>query len=134
MAAFYLDEDLPLRLARLLVDRGHFAVTTDDERRKGAPDARQLIYAAGQGWIFLTHNGDHYRLLHDAWLTWTDVWRIDRRHAGIIALPHVNATDLTRVTETIHQLVHDSDGSFEDALYERTGAGGWRRWPRQPHG
>jgi hypothetical protein len=33
VAAFYLDEDVPLRLARLLIDRGHFAVTTDDEPR-----------------------------------------------------------------------------------------------------
>ncbi|HEY8742483.1 MAG TPA: DUF5615 family PIN-like protein [Chloroflexota bacterium] len=69
MAAFNLSEDLPLRLARLLIDRGHVAVTTDDEQRKGAPDARQLMYAAERGWKFLTHNGAHYRLLHDAWLT-----------------------------------------------------------------
>jgi hypothetical protein len=130
VAGFYLDEDLPLRLARLLIDRGHFAVTTDDERRKGAPDARQLMYAAEQGWTLLTHNGDHYRLLHDAWLTWTHVWHIERRHAGIVVLPHSVAAELTRVAEAIHQLVRDRNVSFEGVLYERTAAGVWRRWPR----
>jgi hypothetical protein len=130
VAAFYLDEDVPLRLARLLIDRGHFAVTTDDERRKGAPDARQLMYAAEHEWVLLTHNGDHYRLLHDAWLTWTDVWHVERRHAGIIVLPHVIATDLGRVADAIHQLVSDRGVSARGSLYERTAAGSWRRWPQ----
>jgi hypothetical protein len=59
MAAFYLDEDVSLRLARLLIDRGHHVATTDEEGRKGAPDARQLLYAAARGWTLLTNNADH---------------------------------------------------------------------------
>ncbi|MDQ6909148.1 MAG: DUF5615 family PIN-like protein [Chloroflexota bacterium] len=55
-------------MARLLADRGHHVVTTDEEGSKGAPDARQLLYAAARGWTLLTNNADHYRLLHDAWL------------------------------------------------------------------
>ncbi|MDQ6604143.1 MAG: DUF5615 family PIN-like protein [Chloroflexota bacterium] len=55
-------------MARLLADRGHHVVTTDEEGRKGAPNARQLLYAAARGWTLLTNNADHYRLLHDAWL------------------------------------------------------------------
>jgi hypothetical protein len=68
MAAFYFDEDVPEDLVPLLTERGHIVATTRSEGRKGAPDPRQLLYAAGRGWILVTLNRGDYRLLHDACL------------------------------------------------------------------
>lgn len=131
MAAFYLDEDIVQRLARLLVDRGHTAATTDDERRKGASDARQLLYAADRNWVLLTNNGEHYRLLHDAWLTWGHEWGVARQHAGILILSHVVAADLPLLAEAIRQIVSDDGIVLATALYEWSPTSGWRRWPRR---
>ncbi len=71
MAAFYFDEDVAEDLLPLLAERGHTIVTTRMEGRKGAPDPRQLLYAAGRGWTLVTLNRGDYRLLHDAWLMWS---------------------------------------------------------------
>ena len=76
MAAFYCDEDMAIALVTLLRDRGHTATYTYPERRKGAPDPHQLLYAAVRGWIFLTHNRDDYQMLHDAWLLWSRTWQL----------------------------------------------------------
>jgi len=130
VAAFYLDEDVALRLARLLEERGHTFITTDEERRKGAPDARQLLHAANRRWVFLTNNSGHFRLLHDAWLSWSNVWSVARRHSGILVLPHVVAADLPGVAAAIHQLVSDPVVSLDTALHELSPGLGWTRWPR----
>ena len=130
MAAFYLDEDVALRLARLLTDRGHVVATTEQERCKGAPDARQLLHAAERGWVLVTNNGDHYRLLHDAWLTRSHAWGAGVPHNGILILPHVVAADLPLLAEAIDQLVRDPAAPLASTLYEYASATGWRRWPR----
>jgi len=130
VAALYLDEDVSLRLARLLVDRGHHVVTTDEEGRKGAPDARQLLYAAVRGWTLLTHNADHYRLLHDAWLMWSHEWGYTHRHGGILVLSHVITADLPHVAEAIHQLVSDPATVLDTTLYTWTRTTGWKRFPQ----
>lgn len=129
MAAFYLDEDVSLRLAHLLVAHGNHVATTDEEGRKGASDARQLLFAAERGWTLLTNNGDHYRLLHDAWLVWAHEWGIMHRHAGILVLPHVVATDLARVAEAIHQFASDPATMLDASLATWTPMAGWKQWP-----
>lgn len=130
MAAFYLDEDVSPRLARFLIERGHHVATTDDEGRKGAPDARQLLHAAARGWILLTGNAYHYRLLHDAWLMWSRAWGYSGRHAGIVIVPHVVAADLPRIGEAIHRLVSDPGITLAAALHGLTPEMEWKRWPR----
>ncbi len=129
MVAFSLDEDVSLRLAYLVVERGHRVATTDEEGRKGASDARQLLFAAERGWTLLTNNGDHYRLLHDAWFVWAHEWGYTRPHAGILVLPHVIAANLPRVAEAIHQLVSDPETVLDTTLLTWGPATGWRRWP-----
>jgi hypothetical protein len=105
-------------------------VTTDEEGRKGAPDARQLLHAAAWGWTLLTNNADHYRLLHDAWLMWSHEWGSVRRRAGIRVLPHVIAADLPEVAEAIHQLVSDPATVLDTTLFAWAQTTGWRQWPR----
>ena len=118
-----------MRLAHLLIDRGHRVATTDEEGRKGASDARQLLFAAEREWTLLTNNGDHYRLLHDAWLVWAHEWGYMRRHAGILVLPHVIAADLPRVAEAIDQLVSDPAIALDSILSTWAPMTGWREWP-----
>lgn len=103
MAAFYLDEDVAIRLARLLADRGHVVAATEQERRKGAPDA---------------------------WLTWSHAWGVARRHSGILVLPHVIAADLPLVAAAVHHLASRPDTLLDATLNEWDPATGWRRWPR----
>ena len=127
MAAFYLDEDAPEDLARLLAVRGHFAVTTRAEGRKGVSDERQLWHAAERGWIIVTMNRRDYRLLHGAWLLWTHEWRIQSPHAGILILDHLLPADVPRAADTIHDLVHDGDTRLRNGLYDWGRNTGWRR-------
>jgi predicted nuclease of predicted toxin-antitoxin system len=90
MASLYLDADVPLRLAGLLTSNGHPTRTTQDEDRKTAGDDEQLLYAARQGWVLITHNKDDFLLLHDAWRRWGMV----PSHAGILLMEQAPADEL----------------------------------------
>jgi hypothetical protein len=56
VAIFYADESISFALNDALRFHGHTVFTTRDERRLGATDGSQLLYAAERGWIVLTHN------------------------------------------------------------------------------
>jgi hypothetical protein len=127
MAALYLDEDAPEDLASLLAVRGHFTVTTRAEGRKGAPDERQLWYAAEHRWTLITMNRRDYRLLHGAWLLWTHEWSIQSQHAGILILDHLFPVDVPRAVDAIHDLVHDVETRLQNSLYDWSRNAGWRR-------
>ncbi len=127
MAALYLDEDAPEDLAHLLAVRGHFMATTRSEGRKGAPDERQLWYAAERRWIIVTMNRRYYRLLHGAWHLWTHEWKIQSQHAGILILDHLLPADVPRAADAIHALVHDGETRLLNGLYDWNRNAGWRR-------
>jgi len=61
VAIFYADENVSLALNDALRTYGHEVFTTRDERRLGAADSGQLLYAAERGWIVLTHNQGRFR-------------------------------------------------------------------------
>lgn len=126
MAAFYLDEDVPEDLARLLTARGHFATTTRIEGRKGVPDERQLWYAAERGWTVVTMNRRDYRLLHRAWLLWTHEWNVQSPHAGVLILDHLLPADVPRVVNAIHDFVRDAGIHLPNALHDWNRNAGWR--------
>lgn len=126
MAAFYLDEDDPEDLARLLVVRGHFATTTRMEGRKGVPDERQLWYAAERRWILVTMNRRDYRLLHGAWLLWTHEWNVRSSHGGILILDHLLPADVPRAAEATHDLTRDVEIRLLNGLCDWNRDSGWR--------
>lgn len=35
-----------------------------------ACDATQVLYAVRNHWILITHKREHFRMLHEAWVTW----------------------------------------------------------------
>lgn len=76
--ALYCDEDVSVRVAVNLRNRGFDVQTTVEAGNLGIDDERQLAYAASQKRVFLTHNLKDFIALHKTWLS------ADRCHAGII--------------------------------------------------
>lgn len=96
MADFYLDEDVSHSLKPLLESVGHGVTTTRQQRREGASDGNQFLYAATSAWIMITHNKKDFELLHDAWIHWTTAWNLNHRYHGVLiisqlVLPQDNA-------------------------------------------
>ena len=77
-AGVYLDEDVSVLVASLVLARGFKAVTTRDAGQLGQSDSAQLDYAANHGMLFLTHNRADFETLHRQYLA------ADKAHWGII--------------------------------------------------
>ncbi len=89
MAAFYLDNDVPLALARELRGLGHRVASTRGRGLQRAGDEAQLLTAADRAEVLVTCNRNDFFLLHDAWLRWSRAWPVTAppRHAGIVIIP-----------------------------------------------
>jgi len=94
-AEVYLDEDVSVLVASLLLSRGFKALTTRDADQPGQSDSAQLEYVASHEMLFITHNRVDFEALHRQYLAAHKV------HWGIIIvsrrLPHVIATNLLRL-------------------------------------
>ena len=86
MAAFYTDHNVSIWLAPELRAKGHSASTARDLGLEAAGDDEHLLVAAQQGWILITHNRQHFILLHNAWSHWTAAWNVSWSHPGILIL------------------------------------------------
>ena len=124
MASVYLDNDVGIALAHVLIARGHHAYTARDEGQSAARDPAQLLYAAERDWVFITHNRKDFRLLHDAWQSWPPRWdcRIWRPHAGILVPEQLLVPDFA---PAVLDLL-DSGTDLRNRLHEWTRAHGWR--------
>ena len=125
MAAFYMDEDVALALGPLLRQYGHSIASTTEERRLGAPDPHQLLYAAERGWTVITHNRRDFRLLHIAWLLWTNEWHVALQHAGILIIEQVRGRSVSNLAQLIHNFVTDRGLTLANALYDWKPKAGW---------
>lgn len=74
----YLDEDVSIVVAAILVARGFLAVIVRDSKQLGRTDSEQLAFAADSNSVFLTHNRIDFQRLHREWL------ESGRPHSGII--------------------------------------------------
>lgn len=94
-AEVYLDEDVSVLVASLLLARGIKAVTTRDAGQLGQSDRSQLDYAASHDMLFITHNRVDFEALHRQYLSAHKV------HWGIVIvsrrLPHAIVTNLLRL-------------------------------------
>ena len=87
MASFYLDNDVSIRLARLLLKSGHLAFAAKDLGFSAATDNEHLLVAVRNDWILVTHNRTDFTLLHDAWGSWPLALGLELPlHPGILAL------------------------------------------------
>lgn len=130
MADFYIDENVPVRIAELLRHHGHNSVTTRDLRQEGAGDEEQLLTAAQRGWIFVTYNTKDFVLLHQAWCRWLKADDIPAEHAGILILPQAPRLSAEQAAQELIDLVDSgrSQGlSLAGQLYEWLPGQGWVR-------
>ena len=74
----YLDEDVDVLIARLVIHYGGIATTAVEAGQCGTSDAQQLEYAASHGMAILTHNREDFEKLASEYFT------TGRSHAGII--------------------------------------------------
>jgi len=128
MAALYTDENVKLALEDELRPLGHAATSTFAERRLGAPDPHQLLYAAERGWTIITHNRRDFRLLHTAWLLWSHTWRVSRSHAGILVLEQIPDQPVADLARLIDAIVNDPATTLTNALYDWKPGTGWTRF------
>lgn len=64
LANLYLDEDVTVVLARILVGRGFDALRTRDAGKLGKTDEEQLVCATESNRVIFTHNRRHFEALH----------------------------------------------------------------------
>lgn len=124
MARFYLDNDVGIRLARLLDERGHDATFALNEQTMRLRDCEHLLYAATTSRILVTHNRKDYLELHHAWLTWTRAWDVEHRHSGVIVLPQNAGWDFYRMADEVETIVLPR-ASMTNRLVHWTPARGW---------
>lgn len=86
----YLDEDVDRLLARVLRDRNHDCVSTQEAGNRGTSDSEQLAFAVKQDRAILTFNiRDFVRLAQEYAAS-------GRRHRGIVVSDHLPFHDLLR--------------------------------------
>lgn len=110
VARFYLDENVSTELSDVLVSAGHDVLSTDDAGRKGNSDVRQLVFAAREGRIAITHNRDDFVLVHEAWIAYATAWGVARpvKHPGISVLPQPPLMPSTEAADEIDRVSHVS--------------------------
>jgi len=133
VARFYLDHDVSLGLSPLLSRIGHDVRAAQEMGLAQATDDSQLLTAAQQGQIFLTHNRKDYVLLNDAWSRWPRAWGVSApQHAGILVLDQRPELELATAVEAL--LTTMPPAQLANALYWWRYRVGWlyylpdRRW------
>jgi hypothetical protein len=105
---------------------GHVAVRTRELRLDRADDAAQLLTAAQRGWVFVTHNGRDFKLLHTAWR----LWPAPLQHAGVLVIPQ-HRWSAPETAERLDRFVN-SGAVLTNELYEWTATRGWMPVERLP--
>jgi uncharacterized protein with PIN domain len=77
-ARLYLDEDVHVRVARIIRGHGYEVHTARGEGMLGTTDAEQLAFAATQGMVLVTHNRVDFEVLARRY------FEEDRSHSGIV--------------------------------------------------
>jgi len=80
IASLYFDEDVDVRLAEALRQRGYDVETTREVGLLGVSDQQQLRYAVSQDRALVTHNIKHFPGIHSEWL------EKSLHHRGIVIL------------------------------------------------
>ncbi len=121
MAAFYLDEGIPISLADILTETGHDTITAFSQGMKGRPDGHHLLLATQQQRTVITYDNG-FITLHDAWRRWTMSWSVQARHSGILVasqrylvIPDILARSVNEFLQTSPVL------SNELYVWDRTG-------------
>ena len=123
MANFYTDHNVALQVAILLRQAGHTAITARDLGLERAGDDEHFLVAAQHSWILVTHNRQHFSLLHDAWRRWFQTFGVLAMHAGILIPPHGLPAQTVGL---LHEFL-TSGLPLSNELYTWRPDGGWLR-------
>jgi hypothetical protein len=128
MAEFQFDHDMSRLVGEGLRKRGYLVELAIDLGLADASDARHLLAATNAGRVLVTHNGQHFEALHDAWHRWSDSWGVPSAHGGILVVPHRPPA----VLEDLLVAFLPTVPMFTGAFYRWRSNGGWRRQPYLP--
>jgi len=87
-AQAYLDEDVDILVATLLLARGLNITTAREQQMLGQPDSEQLIFATSCQRCVLTHNRLDFEKLH------TNYLQAGQPHSGIIIVKRRNPYEI----------------------------------------
>lgn len=128
MAALYIDHNVSRETSARLRQSGHTVLETRERGAVRATDDEQLLIAASENWVLITHNRKDFELLHDAWRRWSAAWKIAPTHAGILVLPQEAPwTPAILATEIESFLL--SGVALNTELYQLKTSGTWERRP-----
>jgi predicted nuclease of predicted toxin-antitoxin system len=86
----FLDENMDVRIAKVLRARGFAALTTHEVGRRGASDADQLAYCAENGYAIVTMDRLDFELLAK------EYFYAGQQHAGIILVSEDSPYEIAR--------------------------------------
>ena len=111
MITLYLDEDVPVELARQLKRRGIDVATAQEAGMLGRSDHEQLEYATAAGRVLLTYDNDFIGLAR----RWFEE---GRHHSGIVISRAYRFRELGTLVRLCSRLVTQaSDEEMLDATY-----------------
>jgi predicted nuclease of predicted toxin-antitoxin system len=91
---FLLDENVDVRLAALLQERGHQVTSIVRDYEHGLPDSVVLAIATGAGSVLVTHDRDFGELVH----------KRGQSHAGVVYL-RIRPPDINLVLARFEDLL-----------------------------
>jgi len=117
----YFDHDVSNVVVSRIRDRGKAITSTKELGLDAAMDGMQLLTAARHGWLLITHDQTHYKVLHDAWFRWGAAWGVPQSHGGIVVLPHGSPSFVEQLLVAFLATFSD----FADKLFQWRPAVGW---------
>jgi hypothetical protein len=129
VVAFFLDENVALRLAHELSEAG-FDAFSANQAHKGLDDACLMIVATNLERVLVTTNTSAFLLLHRAWTVWSIAWNLDPqpRHAGLLLFHTASGYDARRMADEISDFVQERDEVFDltNRAFAWNFCSGWR--------
>jgi hypothetical protein len=126
LANLYFDHNISRHVRLFLWDSSHDLVFTRDIGRSGSTDDAQFLFSVQAGRIFITHDRHDFRLLHDAWLTWSVAFgMVLPPHPGILVLDQAPPETLARALSGF--LGATTPGELPNAIFWWHRHDGWRQ-------
>jgi hypothetical protein len=86
----YLDADVDVKLADNLQRAGYDCVSARQVGNEALDDELQMVFAANEGRVLLTHNIQHFVPIFERW------WHAERHHPGLIVSQQIPLGELQR--------------------------------------
>ena len=100
---FYLDEDVPVQLAKAMQQRGISVLTTQEAGMSESTDEQQVVFAVTQQRTILTHNKRDFVIIHKTYM------EIGKDHRGIIVADRNKVGELLRRVSKLWATVSEED-------------------------